>query len=111
MERTFCRLTRFDLKTRSRGIMQAKMSDANTFELVVFQIVDTPIGGDVDVAGFHGSPGKIGIVLKEVELAIHFRGHQVSIQQKIAHFQSLAAVLMKCDVLLKKAVASFARDG
>lgn len=54
-----------DLKLEASGcgIVQAKMCHTNALELVVFQIIDAPICGDVDVASFHGPAGKIGIVL------------------------------------------------
>lgn len=86
------------------------MCDADTLELVFFQSIDAPIGGDVDVTGFHGASGKIGMVLEKVKLSVHLGGHQVSRDQKIADFESLPAVLVEDDLLLEKTGASFAGD-
>ena len=44
---------RHGLEASGCRIVQTKMRYADALELVVFQSIDAPIGGDVDVTGFH----------------------------------------------------------
>src|SRR5208337_901702 len=58
------------LEARRLGIMETEVCDTDVLEFLVFDCVDTPVRGDVDVARFHAAAGKVRIILKEMEFSV-----------------------------------------
>jgi hypothetical protein len=94
------------------GVVVPEVGDADTLHPAIFiEVVDDPVGHDVDITLLPRLAGRCRGVLEGMELGVELDEEKVAHRHEVAEFQELFSVLLKCLIVGDELVGAVQRHG